>query len=337
MPENTNNDQVFELQDKLRGHQIFGQLRGQSGSLLGSIDQALNNSTTPTEFCTKWDDLSAQLRVIGNLMATLKRDGKTQALEVLRESRVDRLYIFPGETVPLEKIVPVTLVMFDPKRTLAMVRWILECHWMNLDAYLGHEEFFSERQKIQTSELFQLFPSLEKASRMRHQCGNYEGWELGYAYQVDVLRKFVVPEGFDAMAIGFGQYNDHFEISPPFPFSKTKRVEEGGEEIECLAHFLFLVQANQKDVLSHFTREEQENIATWQFRTHPESLTEYMTVGMHLDVEHERWQSQKRTYASLGVSNEFGAIINPPVGYPAFRQSQQYGEMFRVEFRMARL
>ncbi len=336
MPENTKN-QVAELQEKLRGHQIFGELRGNAGSLIGSIDQALNQSATPTEFCTNWDSLSAQLRVIGNLMATLKRDGKSEALEALRESLVDPLYVFQGETIPLEKTSPVTLVMFDPKRTLAMLRWILECHWQNLDNYLFNEDFFLERQKVQTTELFQLFPSLEKASRMRSQLGEYEGWELAYAYQVDVLNKFNIPAGFDPMSIAWGQYNDHFELSYGLGGTKVRRMSDDEPEIKCLHHFAFLVPVDQKDVLSHFTRQEQGNIATWQFRVHPESVVNQREVGLHLEPEHADWQGRKRTYASLGVSNGFGAVLNPPDQYETYEQSQRLREdPFRVTLRKAK-
>lgn len=332
VPENTNN-QVTELQEKLRGHQIFGELRGNAGSLVGSIDRALDQSATPTEFCTNWDSLSAQLRVIGNLMATLKRDGKSEALEALRESLVDPLYVFQGETIPLEKTSPVTLVMFDPKRTLAMLRWILECHWQNLDDYLKGEEFFSERHKVQTIELFKLFPSLEAASRMRSQCGDYEGWELAYAYQVDVLQKIKLPTGFVPMTIPYGQYNDHFEFSDSH-HALTKKVNEDGPVVKCLHHFAFLVKADQKDVLSHFTREEQENIATWQFRVHPESVEHQCEVGLHLETEHEEWQGRKRTYASLGVSNGFGGVLNPPDKYELYVQSNPVRDgSFRVTLR----
>jgi hypothetical protein len=321
---NDREQQMAELRESLRGHRVFGKIRGNhNGGLMLAIDHALSQSSSPSDFCRKWDEISGDLRIIGNIMAVLKRDGKTEALEALRKSLLDPNYSIPGETIRLEKVVPLTLVMFEPEKTLSMLRWIIKGHWMDLDQMLDNEGG-GEGMSL-AKEMFSNFPSLREATEKRRERDHYEGWELGFAYQVDILRKIEVPEHFHPLHLSPGQYNDHLELTPPFPFTKTMEIKSGAEWVQCLAYFGFWVEADQKEALSLFTREQQESIATWQFQIHPDSLSQErgcMEVGLHPENEHNHWSREYAFRSSAGMSHGMGAIFYPPEDY-AF---QNYNE-----------
>jgi hypothetical protein len=296
------NQQLAELQDKLRGNKIFRKFRGEHNyDIVETLDRILGRSDTPSEFIREWDVMSGDLRILGNLMATLKRDGKTDAFEALRNALINPTYTFPGETIPIEKTVSVTLVMFEPEKTLSMLQWLVQGYWKQL----------YNNESLLAVTMLRNFPSLRRA--METTRSRYHGWELGYAYQIDVLRKVSVPKDFRPLHIGAGQYDDEMEIAPPFSSISINVESDAAEEIECLCHFAFWVTADQGEVLSRFNREDQSHIATWQFHVHPTELDERIGwIGLHPEAEHADYQHKYAYRSSAGVSQSLGAIINPP-------------------------
>lgn len=282
VPESNDSQQIAELQDQLRGHQIFGRYRGTYNyTAMNAVGEILGKSESPTEFLRQWDSFAGDMRVIGNLMAVLKRDGKLEALTAFQQALLDPTYTFPGETIPLEKTVPVTLVMFNPKATLSMLLWITQGHWQDLGKFLDDKwDVYSESRRHLTVPLFENFPSLPRAIRASYESMSYTGWNLLYAYQVDVLRGFEIPEDFHPMYLAWGQYNDHIELAPPGHSAERKIVAPDTEEVKCLGHFAFWVEGDQASVLSRFTRNQQEKMATWQFHVHPD-LIRIKETGVH--------------------------------------------------------
>jgi hypothetical protein len=342
VPESNAAQQITELQEQLRGNKIFGSLRGNSGCATRLINQILKQSENPTDFLRHWDAKVADLRVIGNIMATLKRDGKTEALDALQHALSYGLYTFPGETVAPDKTVPMTLVMFEPEATLSMLSWITRGHWHDFWAFLGSKHYKLQDDDPRTTlvkEMFANFPSLARtANRPRisidEQWAN-EGWDLLYAYQMDVLRKFKIPENFHPMLLTHGQFNDHLELNPQFHRAPRMMVAPDTEEIQPTQNFAFWVEGDQATVLSQFTREEQKCIATWQFHVHPSMTSRgLIEIGLHPESGHAALKHQYVLQASAGVSHGFGAIIDPPENYQEHRGS--YGNtniLFRSENR----
>jgi hypothetical protein len=321
VPENNSSQQIAELQDQLRGHQIFGRYRGTYNyTAMNAVGEILGKSESPTEFLRQWDSFAGDMRVLGNMMAVLKRDDKTEALTAFQQALIDPTYTFPGETIPLDKTVPVTLVMFNPKATLSMLLWITQGHWMDLGKFMDDEwDVYGESRRHLTVPLFENFPSLPRAIRARCESINYMGWDLLYAYQVDVLRGVEIPKDFHSMYLAFGQYNDHIELERSRYSAKTTTVAPDTQEVNCVGHFAFWVEGDQAAVLSRFTREQQEKMATWQFHVHPDLIRvkdpRYLTVGLHIEAMHEEFQHHYGSRASAGVSHGFGGIINPPDDY----------------------
>jgi hypothetical protein len=287
---------------------------------MNAVGEILGESENPTDFLRRWDAFSGDMRVLGNLMAVLKRDCKTEALAALHQAILDPTFTFSGETIPLEKTVPATLVMFKPEATLLMLTWITQGNWQDLNSFLANEQtVYNQDRWPMIVDLFEKFPSLRRATEERKRRQDYEGWDLLYAYQVDVLRGFTIPQDFNPMYLGFGQYNDHLELCPPNQvFGKAVTLDPNVGEVECLAHFAFWVQADQAAVLSRFSREQQEQMATWQFHVHPDLLKGSplpVDIGLHVESKHEALQLRYPSRTSAGLSRGFGGIIDPPHGY----------------------
>ena len=325
---NERGQQLAELLEVLRGNRIFGELRRKNNQhLLAAIDEVLAESKTPSEFNQRWERLSGRLRVVGHLMATLKRDGKTEALAALRGALADPLYVFPGETIASERTAPMTLVMFSPAATFAMLRWIKQGNFRDLDAIVKLESIPADDASL-VATMFRHFPSLKKAVAWRREWHPYEGCDLGYAYQVDVLRKVRIPSRlFHPLGLRHSECNGHIEISPPNQAVVGAQIEPDSEEIKCWAYFAFWAAADQREVLSGFSREQQRDIATWQFHVPADYLTwtragVSVGVGLHPEAEHEALRHEYGWRASAGVSQGFGAVINmgdPVESYPKDR------------------
>jgi hypothetical protein len=316
-------EQLAKLREKLMGNQVFGRCRGKLGSALELVDH-VENTNSPTEFLNTWDSAVADARVMGNLLATYKRDRWMHAFDALREALYNKAYFFPGETAPLHETSPITILMLDPERTMLMLEWIVKEHWMELNAWLDKKDgtrtdvtWLSER----TMKLFEMFPTLERRCRDRRRYNFYEGSDLIFAHRDTVVDAFPQIRNIPMKArdFTFGQWNDHIELEAQ--------------------QFLFLYEGDQGDLLANFSREEQERIGTWQFDV-PKALR-FFDIGLHPESEHERWQKEFPAFASKGTSHGLGAFIteeNPvharrgePVKYP-HREGPDENEIIRFIF-----
>jgi hypothetical protein len=336
VPEGLSRDrQIAELMETLLGHNVYGMFRGRDcHSLVDVAEVVLERSGSPSDFCRNWDDLTAKFRVLGNILATLKREGKTEAYEALKESLTDVTYVFPGETIPVEKTVPVTLVMFEPARMLAMLQWILRAKCQGLESHIGRPADSYLRPQL-AEAMFKAFPSLAEAVQIRIQLNPYPGIEFGLACQVDVLRNFNIPDSFKPLYLTWGQFSDRIELGPSWATTPMIETEKWGK-VHCASMFAFWAPGSQKEVLSLFSRQEQGHIATWQFQVHPKLLRaddDLMEFGLHDESDHSVWRHESSHRASLGVSQGLGAYIDPPRSYAVFEKGVQKADVFRVTLR----
>lgn len=118
-------EELTALALKLAGNKAFGVCRSQhyNWRLGDIIDDMINETASPSEYLEKFDKFTSALRIITDLMAQLKRDGKTRLVEELKNALEDRNYVLMGETVPLEQTVPITLLMLEPEKTLPLLKW----------------------------------------------------------------------------------------------------------------------------------------------------------------------------------------------------------------------
>ncbi len=293
MPKQVPEEEVRLLRKTLEKHNVFRELRGKLGGecLARLINDLAETTASPTEWLARWDKLSSKVRVVGSLLARWKRDGHEAARGQLVQALMAIDHRLPYEdTAPVAK-VPLTLLMLDPVRTMAMIRWIVCDNWKNLDDYLINNYPPTEL----TRELFAQFPTLEEHALKRRKNCNYEGWELCRAYHDTVVGHFtsdparsLLSQRID-LCLECGQYHDRLEI-----------------DYLVLA---YVVPAEQRDVISFFSRDEQDQIATWQLRV-PETVNLKFSreFGFHPEPEHTSWQHEYPDYCSVSVSHSLGAI-----------------------------
>jgi hypothetical protein len=335
-------EQMRFLLEKLAGHQAFGRLRGRmmfsekgdSGTMpqfklttwlpLGEMLQA---SDSPTGFCRMIDEQYADIRVIGNLLAQLRRDGWKHAETELSRALGDDAYFMDGESVPVEKLEPVTLLVLDFPRTLAMIKWIVTCDWWELNNVL-----FDKPVRDLTTELFRQFPTLLEHTKSRNVRMMYEGCDLLAAYKDAVISRFrKAMEGFEglgmaSLVIHHGTYNRHLEIDR----------NDGGDV------FGFIIRAEQQDVLKRFSRDEQKHISTWLchapklwmegFSIKPHYTWHRFDVGFHPEAEHGSWMNRAGAFTSAGFSCGYGAVLlneRWPTGFKPTILKWHEGEPFR--------
>lgn len=306
-------EQLRQLLTKLAGHEAFGRLRGTFGpedTKRRHLTGLVAGSQTPTAFCREWDQYSADVRVLGSMLAQFRRDGWDSAARELELALMLLGYTLPGEEVPLNETVPLTALIVDFPRTYAMISWIRAAHWMDLDRFLDGDSV-----NPLTTNLFDQFPSLQAHTVLRRKWGSYEGGDLLAAYRDDVLHPFLReafgleysanerPKSFlseaKTMEVGNGTYNDHLELSH-----------------NALG---YLFQDDQAAVLSRIPREHQNRVSTFSFRA-PKIVVEALnqgeykwrqtlTVGFHPEERHGDWSNTGGACPSKGCAHGFGTVL----------------------------
>lgn len=289
-------DQMKVLEEFVTGNRAFAKLRGKLvGSIAGTVGDIVSSTSSPTEFLQQYDEFVATVRIIGNKLACFRRDGMVLAERQLTKALQARDHRLPFEaTAPCPK-QPFTVVMLDPERTLAMIRWLTMEFWKTLEDYLD-----GNRESSITNELFQAFPTLEANSRRRLQQGSFVGGDLvnswiqtvEYAFDVESRTKFgkLSPR---ELFLSLSQYDDHIEIS---------KVWSGRP-------YAYVVSGTQADVLSCFSREQQSLVGTWQLNV-PDTmpLHSYGEIGFHIESEHSAWTEENPDYVSVSVNHGMGVI-----------------------------
>lgn len=298
--------QLALLRERLAGNEAFGRLRGtmRDAKTLATVDQLIAEASSPTDFREKWAQYSADVAIIGDILAQLERDGMEDAFKELRLALQYPGYLIAGEEreIPLHERMPVTILVANFPATLDMIRWIRGGHWMDLDDYLDGIATDPENARYQlVQKLFSTFGSLKRYTGMRRNQSAYEGWDLIAAYIDDVLGP--LQESFPLLSDGFRpckllpkSYNDRLEI------------HQG-------ARFAFICkEGHQADILARFTREQQNNISTWQCSVprvmmSAENWHKSLCIGFHPETDHAKWANRPGFSASAGCKDGYGVAL----------------------------
>ena len=257
VPEEKREGQVAELLRKLAGHRIFGRRRGTLGvSVINCLLAIIQTAGSPTAAVRQWDEFAADIRVLIQMLATLKRDGQDYAGEELAEVLRTKKVMFTGETTPVEQTTPVVLYMYGATQTLTMLQWMVTHYetaiYAMLDSIDGKAVDRSHGGGLTstTERLFELFPSLTKYARKLRKQGAYPGPDLSSAFEEDVEKRYPKPfPGSIPLWLGRGWHRDQYC---------------SGLEIDHQP-FAYIIEGEQSEVLSNFARNLQGDVATWQF------------------------------------------------------------------------
>ena len=313
-------EQLVSLLQSLLGHECFGRLRGKWGrSVREVIENLLDQADSPNDFCDLWDQFTADVRVVGNMLAKYRRDGwKFAEEEMLTALIYGGKHLLPGEKIPSQKTIPVTILMLDPERTLRMIHWVMGGG--DMDMYYVMEK--GEYKNPLVQKLFESFPSLKEY--------------VGQFREVDAA---LIAALYRDVMEHFPEYRDmqgrrlKLDADPERLSSFTNVLMKVWDEMQHVSvdSFGFVVFGKQDEVLRRFSRDKQKRIATWQLHLPRSLLTEakkkqvsfadqfaqqsadrfprlHLDIGFFPEAEHARWTELYPNMTSRGVAYGLGVM-----------------------------
>lgn len=326
VPEHQNQEDQFSgLHNLLLGNAAFGRLRGAlNGTLSGFVDDCLE-AGSPTATLRAWDQQVGDLRVMLNLLAKLRRDGWMLAEMELKRALIDRKYVLPGETIPVEQTIAYTVFMIDPEIILALHQFFQD--WWT---------FLPEESERGISP-----PTFWKSYADEAFCNERYGpvlWPLfreiywNNVYNPTNLPQYL-PHHADPGRI-FGRVMTLFgarvadldtrrvgkrtmEFSPwGFPrerFGTTYAKLAGNSRRFSNMSCLYGKAVEQSKLLGAFSREDQRRVASWQFHLPAAMIGDERVYAICLRPEAERaqWYKKRPQFTSRGVAHGYCAVLVP--------------------------
>ncbi|NQT49449.1 hypothetical protein HQ571_02015 [Candidatus Kuenenbacteria bacterium] len=120
--------QFDELLLKLAGNQSFARIRGKLMEAEKGLSAMIDAGASPSEFRRNWDQYSKDVRVIGNLLAKFRKNGKEHAAEELTKALRSPGYTLPGEDYPFDDNITFTVVIFEMERVMTLVKYLVLDH-----------------------------------------------------------------------------------------------------------------------------------------------------------------------------------------------------------------
>ncbi len=327
------------LAGQLADNATFQELRGKllmGGGVLGDlVEQFANETSSPTECLKRYDEYLGRVRVVQNLAAKVKRDLPPRALEEFGHAlRIDGYYL-PGERSPESKLRTVTAVMYSPRKSFALVDYVLDGHYgeVGVEPYererairrlgaefkqffplppkkvLSHDGYAFRVDRTDDRERFRdlagMFPSLPGLMIRRKEKGGYRTWDLVHAWIRDVQRRF----------------HRRMKNVPGFLESSRSSLAlrdcaAGYGSRDLLEEYVVLSDAPRilvfeggpEPILEAFKGSHlKRDLGIWTFRVPLE--TSVASIGFHPEAEHERWLRQRPLFASRETVREIGAVI----------------------------
>lgn len=339
------------LHDTLTGSSAYARARRRATAGFAPFLDAMvqRHSRSPTQFRRDWEKLAADLGVVGHLLAKLRRDGHERAYKELLASLNDPTYLMAGERIAPDRTVPLTLVMLDPPRTLAILAWLLTSTYHEGD--LGAALHFAAYERVPTYAPKMVYgwhdggavkPLTQSTMRLLTACPelltvgaktladagtcswpsvflarHYSTWRdpLGASWDAEGL-ELPAPPGGTPLFLDVMQYDSSasYTLNDSGPNWRTAPWHAWPSRA------LFLVRGTQAEVLSGYPRHLQKRIATWQLRAPATSLepkskdscvlgTSGPRFGFHPEAEHDRWVGGRPAFASHGTTGGFGTVL----------------------------
>lgn len=295
-------DELEALANKLAGNEAFAKCRNTFlRNVSDVVEGMIGESANPTEFCQKFDAHFAAVRVMGNILAQLKRDGNRKAYEELKQALETDDFFLTGQDAALDETIPITLLMLEPAKTLTLLEWMKKGLTAELNTFVGISHRDATIQEV-TRALFAAFPTLEQHTRLSKQllADNYhDGAGLLPAYKDEVAG---LPDSFAGAIPLIGAFMERL----------LRSVEQSGSGSAFTFPIAYMfIGKEQSEVLGMFDRERQQRIATWQLRIPRVILrrgrvANAMNIGIHPETEHVIWKKKLPPFVSKGVTHRNG-------------------------------
>lgn len=319
-PEN----QLHNLREYLAASIPFSECRGMLGGGWGDIrvldDEKFDSPKSVEEECKRRQGL---LRVLLTKLARLRKSGQMAAYQELYAALVDERFVITGEDSPLHERKFGTLVMFDPERTIKLLRWLKLLHPKIIERHLGFQSqsgnwLFETEGLIDRPELRWLTDEVLGEWNTTPQCSR------GPCESDEALRELfprsLLPEGFESTDwfVEDGKWLDliHNQYLCGWVTNQPKgscpRIDE--RFMRWTGCALFFPGKDQNEVLSMFKRDKQDRIATWMlsFPAHVHSLdANYYpcSFGLFPEKDLPRFQEKWPAYTSGSRQGGMGAIV----------------------------
>lgn len=330
--------QYDRLRERVFDHQVFQRSRGKFGFLTEVLEGLAGEAESATDFLRRLDQIFADARTTANIYAQFVQDGYDDAAAEALQCLADESHRLPQEEVLSVHTVPYTLLMFEPEKTLYLLKLAFNWNgdemwrfvqekwgptWRFNDNYRRGEEPQRPPEEIMPDfppdlrELCRKFPSLFLTLReIRSYQLHFRPEVLGNAHKHDVLKPFLHAakeplqiafcDAIRLRPVEYGLGRDFFSNNIDL-FWHEARVDDLG----FLRQFgaAYLLKGDRSNLVSLFPRKMQDRIATWQFQV-PDNIHPYdCQVGLHIEAEHERWRRERPSFCSKNLHSGWGAMM----------------------------
>ena len=336
-PTLSSEEQLRELRKYLATSEPFRICRGKLGGTDWFFGDVLDDKTlivpgqtfaSPTAVEAEFNRRHGQARVLLTHLAKLRRDGHMVAYNELLAALSSDRFVITGEEWPLDKRKIGTLVMFEPERTIKLMRWLKLLHPKIIERHLGYstssgEQVFEkfgliDRPELRwlTDEILSEWPTIREGFK-KYGLNNTDGHWIEFR---KYLPKSLLPEEFNSLEwfredgkwseLSFDDYLCAW-LRPVSPSSDSGEIGEHLQNWSCAA---FFPGKKQDEVLSMFQRDKRDRIATWQlsFPAHVSSVqaNDYpCSFGLFPERELGRFKGLWPAYTSGSKQGGMGAVV----------------------------
>ncbi len=356
-------EQLTMLREYLSTSEPFRHCRGKlGGDWLGIgilADPQLNAPEKPFSPTKVLDTLkwrTGQARVLINYLAKLRRDGHDVAYQELRFALAEERFVITGEELPLDKRQPGALLMYQPKRTLDLIRWLQLLNPIAIDNHLGKLTYPYDIKLLEDGiEKPRMSLKWLTEKVMADNPSIQEGLEKFYDSGMRNHRGNFLPS---SIVWGEGNKSDSW-ISPtkgssavlcdPLWLRVANRGLSGssGDILGNWGVACFFPGKTQAEILGAIPRDRQSEVAVWQFN-YPlfvNNPTHGYSIGLFPESEHETFRKSLPTYTSSTITNGFGAVIlgqrgpsdraeHPMFDYRLHRHSSEEPDFDKVAMKL---
>lgn len=314
--------QLQKLRERLLGHKVFGKCRRSFHCF--PYDQFIREGKSPAGALRMFEQWAARQRVMLKMLAELKRDGHNVAFEELKEALTSD-HVITGEDVPLEQTEPGVLIMFDPEKTLLLIRWLYSSRLIDAHNWVTKGKIPEDRGRCGslTPHLLEAFPKL--AAQFREPPVTHPSCPTREVHPriKDAFKRLRNDNSWDDVLCMF----------PDCDFTDL------WYSVNAVA--IFVRNTTQDKIKKLFTRDEQATMVMWRFN-YPKSFKHKLKVawghnsdlwiGLHEECEHQVWRRRWPAFASASTASQLGAVIvdkkmmgielfknSPPLRYEVLR------------------
>ena len=340
------NAQFDRLRERLFDHQVFQRSRGEFKFLTHTLQKLTEKAESATDFLRRLDRIFADARTVASIYAQFVQDGHNDAAAEILLALADRSQLLPQEEILSDHTVPYTLLMFEPEKTLYLLKlcfnWSGDAMWEFSKSKWasrwralasGLREVRKKAADVKVSlvelpkdmqELCRSFPSIPSLlSEIREYVPNFQPCLTGEAYCRDVTLQFEHKANKQLRQY----FHDGWRLHPAKKAARSNLFSQqysGSSSslfdynracayeylkfLEC-SNCAYLLKGDRSEIISHFPRPMQDRIATWQFRIPENVRTFFYNVGLHIEAEHDRWTRERPSFCSKNLHSGWGAMI----------------------------